>query len=215
MKTKKMYYGSFLKAILVCLLMHNCLVSCKKPANETILVNPPQQIPLLDKWPADLRALFGEINVNFGDVPLILNCAFKAIHKYVEVHIDGMQGPPIGTLTPIERYFKFENQYIAISELQCFHTNGIDVHRTVSPVYITGNREEGTFTAYFCDTVSTPGTPVHMVIMSGRLTDRGVEDYRYGYKIVEYLDSDVPDNVYPVNSIFVFEDVDGIAEYDD
>ena len=214
METRNLIFCNCLKTVLMCLFI-NSLTSCTKSADETILVNAPQQIKLLNEWPADLLALFGESNVYFGDVPPILDCSFKSNHKYVAVQIEGMQGPPIGTLTPITRYFKFEDQYIAISEMQCFHTNGTDVHRTIYPIYITGNREEETFTAYFCDTVSTPGTPDHMVIMSGKFTERGVENYRYGYKIVEYLDSDIPNNVYPVNSIFIFEDVDGIADYDD
>ena len=176
----------------------------------------PQQIRLLNEWPADLLALFGEKNVFFGDVPPVLDCGFRADpHKYVEVQIDGMTGPPVGTLTPITRYFKFDEQYLSIARLHCAQANGADVARTIYPVYLTGSKDEGTFTAYFCDTVSTPGTPVHMVIVSGRLTDSGIADYRYGYKIVEYLDADFQGNVYPVNSIFVFEDADGVAVYDD
>lgn len=202
------------KIIIICFSALSCLISCVKSSDETILVNDPQQIRLLNEWPMDLLELFGEENVCFGDIPPIMECGFRSNHKYVEVKIDGMSGPPIGTTTPITRYFKFEEQYIAISKLHCFHTNGIDVHRTIYPVYITGHREDGTFTAYFSDTVQTSGTPLHMVVMSGRLTERGIEDYRYGYKIVKYLDSIIPSNVYPVNSIFVFEDSDGIADYD-
>lgn len=192
------------------------LSSCLKEADETILVNDPQQVKLLTEWPADLLELFGEKNVFFGDVPPEMNCSFRAFpHKYVEVHIDGMAGPPIGTLTPIARYFKFEEQYFSIAKLHCSQANGTDTHRAIYPVYLMGRKDEGTFTAYFTDTVPTPGTPVHKVMVSGRLSERGVTNYRYGYKIVEYLDADYQGNVYPVNSVFVFEDGDGIAEYED
>lgn len=207
------------KVCVVCLISLGCCTSCKKEpilkdSYETILDNDPQQIELLWDWPQKLLQLFGEEHVFFGDVPPLLSCGFTTQHKYVEVEIDGMDGPPVGTLTPIYRYFKFEDQYIGLAHLHCFHTDGIDVHRTIYPVNVTGVRDEGTFTAYFTDIVHTPGTPVHKVIVSGRLTDRGIEDYRYGYEIVAYLDPIIPDNVYPVHSVFVFEDVDGIAEYD-
>jgi hypothetical protein len=190
------------------------MASCVKEADETILVNDPQQIRLLNEWPADLLELYGEENVCFGDVPPIVDCGFKANHKYVEVQIDGMTGPPIGTLTPITRYYRFEEQYIGIAKLHCYHTNGLDVNRTIFPVYLTGSRDDGSFTAYFTDTVQTPGRPIHKVVMSGKMTERGIENYRYGYKIVEYLDDEIPINAYPLNSKFVFEDADGLADYD-
>lgn len=204
----------YLKTILICVASLAFMVSCVKDSDETILVNDPQQIKLLNEWPTDLLELYGEEHVCFGDVPPVLDCGFKANHKYVAVQIDGMVGPPIGTLTPIARYYRFEEQYIGIAKLHCYHTNGMDVHRTIYPVYLTGHKEDGTFTAYFTDTVQTPGTPVHKVVMSGRLTVRGVEDYRYGYKIVEYLETGIPGNAYPLNSLFVFEDADGVADYD-
>ena len=197
-----MKYLKFVKcltAVLLWLLVLNCLTSCVKDSDETILVNDPQQIRLLNEWPEDLLELYGEDNVFFGDIPPIMNCGFRSNHKYVEVKIDGMSGPPIGTLTPITRYFKFEEQYIAIAKLHCFHTNGMDVHRTIYPVYLTGHKEEGSFTAYFCDT---------------RMTENVIEDYRYGYKIIKYLEPDIQENVYPVNSVFVFEDADGFVDYD-
>lgn len=214
MKIKVLRFWKYLKAILLGLLLSNCLTSCVKYADETILVNDPQQIRLLNEWPDDLLELYGEENVFFGDIPPVMNCGFRSNHKYVEVKIDGMSGPPIGTLTPITRYFKFEEQYIAIAKLHCFHTNGIDVHRTIYPVYLTGNREDGCFTAYFCDTVQTPGTPIHMVVMSGRMTENGIENYRYGYKIIKYLEDGIQENVYPANSVFVFEDADDFVDYD-
>lgn len=208
-----------LKAIVVCLIPLGCCISCTKDyfepeKSETTMVNDPQQIELLWNWPQKLLQLFGEEHVFFGDVPPLLSCSFTTQHKYVEVEIDGMDGPPASTLTPIYRYFKFEDQYIGLAHLHCFHTDGFNVHRTIYPVNVTGVRDEGTFTAYFTDIVHTPGTPVHKVIISGRLTERGIEDYRYGYEIVAYLDPIVPDNVYPIHSVFIFEDVDGIAEYD-
>ena len=214
MKIKVLRFWKYLKAILLGLLLSNYLTSCVKDADETILVNDPQQIRLLNEWPDDLLELYGEENVFFGDIPPVMNCGFRSNHKYVEVKIDGMSGPPIGTLTPITRYFKFEEQYIAIAKLHCFHTNGIDVHRTIYPVYLTGNREDGCFTAYFCDTVQTPGTPIHMVVMSGRMTENGIENYRYGYKIIKYLEDGIQENIYPVNSVFVFEDADDFVDYD-
>lgn len=208
-----------LKAFFMCFIPLGCCMSCTKDyfepeKSETILENDPQQIELLWDWPQKLLRLFGEENVFFGSVPPLLDCVFATQHKYVEVEIDGMDGPPVGTLTPIYRYFKFEDQYIGLAHLHCFHTDGFDVYRTIYPVNVTGVRDEGTFTAYFTEIVNTPGTPVHKVIISGRVTERGIEDYRYGYEIVGYLDPIIPDNVYPVHSVFIFEDVDGIAEYD-
>ena len=44
------------------------------------------------------------------------------------------------------------------------------------------------------------------------MTNGGVRNLRYGYKILKYNDSIVPQTVYPVNSIFIFKDYDGISE---
>ena len=52
----------------------------------------------------------------------------------------------------------------------------------------------------------------HAVLLSGTLTSRGVKDLMYGYKIINYNDSIVPPTVYPVNTIFIFKDHDGMAE---
>ena len=215
MKAKRSAYRVGLGIVLAGFTLLCGLASCLKEANETILVNDPQQIRLLNEWPMDLLDLYGEENVCFGDIPPLMDCGFRANHKYVGVQIDGMSGPPIGTLTPITRYFKFEDQYLSIAKLHCSQTNGEDVLRTIYPVYLTGSKEKGTFTAYFCDTVPTPGRPVHRVVISGRMSERGIENYRYGYKIVEYLEPEAAGNVYPVNSIFVFEDADGLADFDD
>ena len=82
--------------------------------------------------------------------------------------------------------------------------------KVISPVYMTGH--DSCFTAYFHETTSTEGTPEHAVLLSGKLTNEGIKDFRYGYKIVKYNDTIVPSSVYPVNSIFIFKDHEGLAK---
>ena len=82
--------------------------------------------------------------------------------------------------------------------------------KIISPVYMTGR--DSSFTAYFNEKIDTEGSPVHAVLLSGTLSVQGIKDFRYGYKILSYNDSVVPATVYPVNSIFIFKDLDGLAE---
>jgi hypothetical protein len=62
------------------------LPSCLKEGNKTIMVNDPQDIPLItDYLPADLLELFGEENVFFGDQPPAIDMEFKSLYQYEAV----------------------------------------------------------------------------------------------------------------------------------
>ena len=82
--------------------------------------------------------------------------------------------------------------------------------KKVSPVYLTGRGND--FTAYFYESPQTKGSPEHAVVMSGTLSSNCIKDFVYGYKIMRYNDSIVSPVAYPVNSIFILKDCDGLAE---
>ena len=187
--------------------------SCLKDDKETILVHDPQIIPFITDtlWPADLLELFGEENVNFGDLPPQLDCEFRSNHQYVATNLDPYESPSIGSITPIIHFHKFRNQYLQICEY-CSKNSAESKPHIVDSAYITGH--DNKFTVYYREQWSTGGTPTLAVIMSGELSEAGIINYRYGYKIVAYADSIVPSNVYPLNTIFIFQDPDHLSEYD-
>ena len=188
------------------------LSSCLKEANETILVNDPQKIPFITdgSWSRELLELFGEENVNFGDTPPLLECEFQSDHQYVVTNLPEGQSPSIGSVTPVVHYHKFRNQYIQICEY-CGMNSGEGSPHVTDTAYIIGH--DNLFTVYFIETWTTIGNPTLAVIMSGELADEGVVNYRYGYQIINYADYNIPTNVYPVNSIFIFQDPDHLSEY--
>lgn len=186
--------------------------SCLKEADETILVHDPQKIPFITdgRWPRELLRLFGEENVNFGDLPPRLECEFKSNHQYVATNLPVGLSPAIGSTTPVIHYHRFSNQYLQICEYHSMNS-AENVRHVVDTAYITGH--DNKFTAYFLEIWSTPGTPTLAVIISGEVAVEGVVNYRYGYQIVDYADEAVPANVYPLNSVFVFQDPDHLSEY--
>lgn len=196
--------------------------SCVKDGNETVLLNNPQDIPFItDYLPSDLLALYGEENIFFGDVPPYIDLQFKSNHQYVATSLQPPYCPPVGSISPITHYHRLTNQYLQIAEYYSMSTEEQRCH-LISPVYMIGHttaENDLLFTAYYTETPSTEGHPVHAVLLSGKLTSKGVEDFMYGYKIVKYNDSIVPPTVYPAESIFIFRDYDGIADtcswYDD
>ena len=185
--------------------------SCLKEGDDSsILLNDPQDIPLItDYLPTDLLQMFGEQNVNFGDQPPIVAMEFVSNHEYVATSLEPPFAPPVGTITPIKHYHKLAQHYLQIADYYSMSSEESSCH-LLSPVYLTGYGDR--FTAYYFEEPDTDGKPVHAALFSGRLTSAGVRDFMYGYKIVRYNDSIVPPTVYPVNSIFIFKDHDGLAE---
>lgn len=188
------------------------LPSCLKENDKTILVHDPQIIPFItdERWTPELRQLFGEEHVNFGDLPPHLNCEFVSNHQYAATNLPYGQSPPIGSMTPIVHYHKFCNQYLQICQYHSMNS-GENIQHIIDTAYITGH--DNKFTVYYTETWSTGGTPTLAVIMSGELAETGVVNYRYGYQIIDYADEVIPGNVYPLHSIFVFRDPDELSEY--
>lgn len=189
--------------------------SCLKDGNETIVLNNNQDIPFItDFLPADLLSLYGEENVFFGDVPPKVELQFKSNHEYVATNLQPPYCPPIGGVTPVTHYHFLTNQNMQMADYYSMSSEEEHCH-LITPVYLTGHvttENDSLFTAYYMENVSTEGHPVHAVLLSGKLTPRGIRDFKYGYKIVKYNDSIIPPTVYPAESIFVFKDHDGLAE---
>ena len=187
------------------------LFSCLKDDDgRTILVHDPQVIPFITDttcWPQDLLELFGEEHVNFGDTPPKMDFSFRVDRQqYAATNLDPSESPAIGSYTPVPHLHRFHGQYLQI----CQYVHGITldgenaIESRIDTVYVTGH--DSLFTVYYRETFPTAGTPTHAVIMSGTLAgSTAVIDYRYGYKIVNYADSIVPADIYPINSIFVFQ----------
>lgn len=188
------------------------LGSCTTNDDSTIVYPDPQEIPLLiDYLPSDLLELFGMENVYFGDTPPTLDgLEFKSQHTYVATNLDTPYSPQPGQQTPVIHYHKFTRQYIAIAEYLSKSSEEVITH-DIYPVYILG--DDNAFTAYYFETTTTGGSPTHAVIMTGKIGADGIEDYMYGYKIVRY-NEEIPDNVYPAGTIFIFKDTDGLSEYE-
>lgn len=187
------------------------LVSClKEEGSETILVHDPQVIPFITdtvRWPQDLLELFGEEHVNFGDTPPRLDFSFRVDRQqYAATNLGPHESPAIGSYTPVLHSHSFHDQYLQV----CQYVHGVTlggentIENRIDTVYVTGH--DSLFTVYYHETFPTAGTPTHAVIMSGTLSgSMAVINYRYGYKIVSYVDNIIPLDVYPPNSIFVFQ----------
>ena len=191
---------------LLCLTMPSCL----KESDKTILVNDPQIIPFITEYlPEDLLNLFGEENVYFGDQPPVVDMEFKSMHQYAATNLQPPFAPQVGQLSPITHYHKINQQYLQIADYISM-TSEETYCKVISPVYMTGRGND--FTVYYHEAPQTDGHPEHAVLFSGTVTNNGVKNLRYGYKILKYNDSIVPPTVYPANSIFIFKDYDGLAE---
>ena len=200
----------FMKHMVLLALVLLTLSSCLKEGDTTILVNDPQDIPFItDYLPEDLLNLFGEEYVYFGDQPPVVDMEFKSMHQYVATNLQPPFAPPIGTLSPITHYHKINQHYLQIADYISM-TSEESLSKMISPVYLTGRGND--FTVYYHESPQTDGHPEHAVLFSGTLTTAGVRNLRYGYKIMKYNDSIVPQTVYPANSIFIFKDYDGLAE---
>ena len=192
--------------LLICLTISACL----KESDKTILVNDPQDIPFITKYlPEDLLNMFGEENVYFGDQPPVVDMEFKSMHQYAATNLQPPFAPQVGQLTPVTHYHKINQQYLQIADYISM-TSEETYCKIVSPVYLTGRGND--FTVYYHEAPQTDGHPEHAVLFSGTMTNNGVRNLRYGYKILKYNDSIVPLTVYPANSIFIFKDYDGLAE---
>ena len=200
----------YIKHVFLTILVLLAISSCLKEGDKTILVNDPQDIPFItDYLPEDLLDLFGEEHVYFGDQPPVVDMEFKSMHQYVATNIQPPFAPQAGQLSPVTHYHKINQQYLQIADYISMSSEETYC-KVITPVYLTGSGND--FTAYYYEVTQTEGHPEHAVLLSGTLTNRGVKDLRYGYKIVNYNDSIVPPTVYPVNTIFIFKDHDGMAE---
>ena len=201
---------TFTKRFVWMLVVGLSLSSCLKEGDKTILVNDPQDIPFItDYLPEDLLNLFGEENVFFGDQPPKVDMEFESLHQYVATNLQPPFAPQSGQLSPITHYHKINQQYLQIADYISM-TSEETCCKVISPVYLTGRGND--FTVYYHEAPQTDGHPEHAVLFSGTLTHTGVRNLRYGYKILKYNDSIVPQTVYPANSIFIFKDYDGMAE---
>jgi len=199
-----------LKPLVLMVLVALVLPSCLKEGDKTILVNDPQDIPFITEYlPEDLLGLFGEEHVFFGDQPPVVDMEFKSMHEYVATNLQPPFAPQAGQLSPVTHYHKINQQYLQMAEYISM-TAEETYCKMISPVYLTGRGND--FTVYYHEAPQTEGHPEHAVLFSGTLTDNGVKNMMYGYKILRYNDSIVPPTVYPVNSIFIFKDHDGLAE---
>ena len=206
MKHSFIHKTALVFSTLLCLTM----LSCLKESDKTILVNDPQIIPFITEYlPEDLLNLFGEENVYFGDQPPVVDMEFKSMHQYAATNLQPPFAPQVGQLSPITHYHKINQQYLQIADYISM-TSEETYCKVISPVYLTGRGND--FTVYYHETPQTDGHPEHAVLFSGTVTNNGVKNLRYGYKILKYNDSIVPQTVYPANSIFIFKDYDGIAE---
>lgn len=193
------------------LLVIVALPSCVKEGDgSSILFNDPQDIPLITTFlPEDLLTMFGEENVHFGDQPPVVDLEFVSNHEYVATSLQPPYAPPVGTISPIKHYHKISQQYLQIADYYSMSSEETLCH-WLSPVYLTGH--DDVFTVYYYEEPKTDGLPVHAVLFSGKMTAAGIQNFRYGYKIVRYNDSIVPPTVYPAQSIFIFKDHDGLAQ---
>ncbi len=199
-----------LKRLVLTMVVALSLPSCLKEGDTTVLVNDPQEIPFItDYLPEDLLQLFGEENVHFGDQPPVVDMEFMSQHEYVATNLEPPYAPQVGGLSPISYYHKLRGQYLQMADYIGMNTEESRC-RLVSPVYLTGRGND--FTVYYYESPQTEGLPEHAVVMSGTLTSSGIKDFIYGYKIMKYNDSIVPPVAYPVNSIFILKDWDGLAE---
>jgi len=199
-----------LKRLVLTMVVALSLPSCLKEGDTTVLVNDPQEIPFItDYLPEDLLQLFGEENVHFGDQPPVVDMEFMSQHEYVATNLEPPYAPQVGGLSPISYYHKLRGQYLQMADYIGMNTEESRC-RLVSPVYLTGRGND--FTVYYYESPQTEGSPEHAVVMSGTLTSSGIKDFIYGYKIMKYNDSIVPPVAYPVNSIFILKDWDGLAE---
>lgn len=199
-----------MKRFILMMVVMLLLPSCLKEGDTTVLVQDPQVIPLItDYLPEDLLLLFGEENVHFGYRPPVVELEFKSQHEFVATNLESPYGPQPGELSPITYYHKLGHQYF--QEAEYIGMNSEETHcRRTSPVYLMGGGND--FTVYYYEVLTTEGSPELAVLMSGTLTDRGIRDFRYGYKIMGYKDEVVPPTASPVNTVFIFRDWDGMAE---
>ena len=211
---KMEHLGKRKYVLILSLLSMMALSSCiKEGDHSSILFNDPQDIPFItDYLPDDLLEMFGEEHVCFGDQPPVVDLEFVSNHEYVATSLQPPFAPPVGTISPIKHYHKINQQYLQIADYYSMSSEETQCH-LLSPVYLTGSGKK--FTAYYFEEPNTDGSPVHAALFSGELTNTGIRNFMYGYKIVRYNDSIVPPTVYPVNSIFIFKDHDGLAEKQD
>lgn len=199
---------------LLALLLTLALASCLKQADDTILVHDPQRIPFItdEPWSHELLRLFGEEHVNFGDTPPPLDTcsAFVARHQYAATNLPQGESPDIGSTSPVQYFHRFDNQYLQVCRYRGMNSSD-GVTNTADSAFVTGH--DSLFTAYWLETRTIGGSPTLAVVLSGTVTPNGITDYRYGYQILRYDDHDIPFNVYPQGSVFVFQSPDSLSLY--
>jgi hypothetical protein len=205
-------------------ILAECLIitffSCTKTAtDETIIFIGDQKIPNITEFiPDSLLRAFGNVNLNFGDMPPLLDRQFIANDKdhddQMEIIYSNNDYFPIGSLSPnIVFKHMFYAQHNAIAKYH-FMTYGQESH--ADTVYIIGNAPY--FTAYFKETRINSTNPNQSkcklaAVISGEVGNEGIINYRYGYIIENYEDQN--NNGLPVGTILVYKETDTIAYYKD
>lgn len=196
--------------------------------STSIMFTDLQKVPFITEYmkaDRDLLELFGEENIYFGDTPPILCTSdqpefqFKAddgIYALAKSYVGGncYDIPRAGSIQPIKYYHRFYEQSESIIKYMCKTVEGETEHlRSVDSVFLMGH--DNCFTAFYYETTDTPGHPLNAIIISGIKSNEGVENYRYGVKIVKYTTEDYdPSSVFGEGSIHIFMERDNhIAEW--
>ncbi len=193
--------------------------------NSSIMFTDLQITPFITDYmeaDRDLLELFGEENIHFGDMPPLIctegsDFQFKAdngIYATAKSNIGGnwYNLPTQGSIQPIDYFHCFHHQDQNIIQYICKTKDGGTEHlRFVDTVFLMGH--DNCFTAYYYEIAESPGRPKNAIVISGKKSDNGVTDYRYGVKIIEYTSSDYdPTTVFGAGSIHIFKEKDNLAE---
>lgn len=197
--------------------------------NTSIMFTDLQTTPFITdymKAHSDLLELFGEENIYFGDTPPTI-CSLEqpefqikaddGIYATAKSYVDGfpepLNLPSAGSIQPIKYYHRFYDQSQSMIKYMCKTVEGTDEHvRSIDTVFLMGH--DDCFTAYYYEIADTPGHPINAIVISGKKTDGGIADYRYGVKIVEYTTHDYdPTAVFGAGSIHIFKERDNLADW--
>ena len=171
----------------------------------------------------DLVDLFGEENIHFGPIPP----SWHHINDSISFEVDGMDiissiryifspnGDPFPSATPPPTYDASVNRHLFFDQDQCLFDHKMSVRDTwgnyhimdLEKVFIIGH--DSLFTTYYKGKIEGNGNPTVIMLISGTLvfeTDaqdsiifKGVRDYIYGKKILDYETQ--PTNAYAPGTI--------------
>lgn len=187
------------------------LTGCLKEDMDTIVL-PFSEIPQ-GEVPQDIKGPFyGVVPINEGIDPPSINGKFVMSPFKLEYASDGYQESVYGMA---DLYLSFQSQTTG-GMAAYYEKQGLS--ETESPeVYVVGSGQD--FTAYFVayttnyvysDNVYHEVTAKSATVISGTVTENGIENIRYAFAILEKND---PNNlIMDVNACRVFKDGDGLAE---